>query len=279
MQRHADPGQGGRRRFPKAVASGLALLGVGAAAGGIASMASGAGAATTSTTSSAPGTSVPGSTSSASPPSGSAAPGAPSEGATLGSSGTITAVGASTVDIKTSSGTTTYAVTSSSDIDKNGEATLSNLVVGDAVTFSTVTTNGTTAIDRLHAGNEAQDMPQGAPGHALSSSGTVSAVGASTVDIKTSSGTTTYAVTSSSDIDKNGEATLSNLVVGDAVTFSTVTTNGTTAIDRLHAGNEAQDMPQGAPGGGPGPGSGSNGPSGSSTSSGSSSSSSTQSSA
>jgi hypothetical protein len=101
-------------------------------------------------------------------------------------------------------------------------------------------------------------------------------VGASTVDIRTSSGTTTYAVTSSSDIDKNGEATVSDLAVGDAVTFSTVTTRGTTAIDRLHAGNEAQDMPQGALGGGPGPGAGSNGSTGSSSSS---TSSSTQSSA
>jgi hypothetical protein len=185
-------------------------------------------------------------------------------------------VGASTVDIRTSSGTTTYAVTSSSDIDKNGEATVSDLAVGDAVTFSTVTTNGTTAIDRLHAGNEAQNAPQRDPGHALSSSGTVTAVGASTVDIRTSSGTTTYAVTSSTDIDKNGEATVSDLAVGDAVTFSTVTTRGTTAIDRLHAGNEAQDMPQGALGGGPGPGAGSNGSTGSSSSS---TSSSTQSSA
>jgi hypothetical protein len=160
-------------------------------------------------------------------------------------------------------------VTSSSDIDKNGESTLSVLAVGDAVTFSTVTTNGTTAIDKLHAGNAALDMPPGGPGGTLSSSGTVTAVGTSSVTIQTSSATTTYAVTSSSDIDKNGESTLSALAVGDAVTFSTVTTNGTTAIDKLHAGNAALDMPPGGPGGGPGAGYGappnsSNGSSGSS---------------
>jgi hypothetical protein len=79
-------------------------------------------------------------------------------------------------------------------------------------------------------------------------------VGTSSVTIQTSSATTTYAVTSSSDIDKNGESTLSVLAVGDAVTFSTVTTNGTTAIDKLHAGNAALDMPPGGPGGMPGGG-------------------------
>ena len=145
-------------------------------------------------------------------------------------------------------------MTSSSDIDKNGEATLSALAVGDAVTFSTVTTNGTTAIDKLHAGDPTKDMPQGGPGGpggALSLSGTVTAVGSSDVTIKTSSATTTYAVTGTSDIDKNGEATLSDLAVGDAVTFNTVTTSGTTAIDKLHAGNEQLDMP---PGPGPMPG-------------------------
>jgi hypothetical protein len=48
-----------------------------------------------------------------------------------------------------------------------------------------------------------------------------------------------------------------------------VTTNGTTAIDKLHAGNAALDMPPGGPGGGPGAGYGapsnsSNGPNASS---------------
>ena len=69
--------------------------------------------------------------------------------------GTVTAVGASSVTIKTSSGTATYSVTSSSDIDKNGKTTLSALAVGDNVAFSTVTTNGSSAIDTLYAGNAA----------------------------------------------------------------------------------------------------------------------------
>ncbi|HET6793036.1 MAG TPA: hypothetical protein VFH45_01255, partial [Acidimicrobiales bacterium] len=59
-----------------------------------------------------------------------------------------------------------------------------------------------------------------------------------------------------SDIDKNGEATLSNLAPGDAVKFSV--RPGTTTIGVLHAGNEALDQPQGGPGGhghdGPPPG-------------------------
>ncbi len=247
-----------RRRMSRLVASGLGLLGVGGVAGGIASTALSASAATTSTPGAAsPSTSGGGSSTTPSPPAG--------YGLML--SGTVTAVGTSDVTIKTSTGTTTYAVTSSSDIDKNGEASLSSLAVGDAVTFSTVTTNGTTTIDRLHAGNAQLDMPKGAgAGGALALSGTVTAVGTSDVTIKTSTGTTTYAVTSSSDIDKNGEASLSSLAVGDAVTFSTVTTNGTTTIDRLHAGSAQLDMPPGGPPP-PAPGTGNSSSTGSSSTS------------
>ena len=46
-------------------------------------------------------------------------------------------------------------------------------------------------------------------------------------------------VDGNSDVDKNGESQLSKLVVGDKVTFSL---NGTT-IDKLHAGDEAKNMP------------------------------------
>ena len=88
----------------------------------------------------------------------------------------------------------------------------------------------------------------GGRGGALNLTGTVTGVGSSTVTIKTSSGTTAYSVASSSDIDKNGEAALSNLVVGDAVTFSVASSNAK-QIDKLHAGDEAKDMPQGGPGG------------------------------
>jgi competence protein ComGC len=66
------------------------------------------------------------------------------------------------VTIKTSSGTTEYKVDSNSDIDKNGEAALKDLVVGDAVTFS-VDSTSTTTIDKLHAGNEALNKPTAAP--------------------------------------------------------------------------------------------------------------------
>ena len=85
--------------------------------------------------------------------------GAPKGAPTLPKSGTVTAVGSNSVTIDG----TTYAVTSSSDIDKNGEATLSDLVVGDTVTFSTVSSASTPTIDKLHAGNEALDRPTGPP--------------------------------------------------------------------------------------------------------------------
>src|ERR1700757_4423397 len=49
-------------------------------------------------------------------------------------SSTVTALGTNSVTIDGK----VYAVTSSSDIDKNGEATLSDLAAGDKVTFSTM---------------------------------------------------------------------------------------------------------------------------------------------
>jgi hypothetical protein len=85
-------------------------------------------------------------------------------------------------------------------------------------------------------------------GGALDLSGTVCALGSDSVTIKTSSATTVYTIDSASDVDKNGEAKLSDLSVGDAVRFSV--RSGTTTIDKLHAGDEAQDRPAGGPGGG-----------------------------
>ncbi len=98
--------------------------------------------------------------------------------------------------------------------------------------------------------------------HMLDHTGTVTAVGASSVTIKESSGTTTYAVDANSDIDKNGEAKLSDLKAGDGVRFSVVTVSGKKTIGILHSGDEALNRPHGGHGphpgeGGPGmPGSG-----------------------
>lgn len=182
MQPHKETEPGGRRRLNKVVVSGLALLGVGGVAGGVASMALSSGVATAATTTTAPassgtsGSSSSGSSSSSStgtsvtPQPGGRGPGAPPGGVALPLHGTVTAVGASSVTIKTTSGTETYVVTDSSSIDKNGKATLSALAVGDDVAFSTVTTDGTTAIDKLIAGNMA-----GGCGHA--GSGTAPATG------------------------------------------------------------------------------------------------------
>jgi hypothetical protein len=93
--------------------------------------------------------------------------------AALGLSGTVTAVGADTVSIKTSAGATTvYKVDNTSDIDKNGEATLGDLVAGDAVRYSV--RPGTTTIDKLHAGDESKDLPSGPPGGSRGSTGSSS---------------------------------------------------------------------------------------------------------
>jgi hypothetical protein len=107
---------------------------------------------------------------------------------------------------------------------------------------------------------EAQEHHGGPGGFGLNLSGTVTAVGKSSVTIKTASGTTEYSVTTSSDIDKNGEAALSNLVIGDKVIFNVARSNAK-QIDKLHAGDEAKNLPQGrggprppAPGEAPAPG-------------------------
>jgi hypothetical protein len=88
-------------------------------------------------------------------------------------------------------------------------------------------------------------------GHAFGSplSGTVTAldVTGKTVTIKTSNGTTTYKVDAQSDVDKNGEAQLSDLKAGDAVRFAV--RPGTSTIAVLHAGDEAKDRPAMRPGG------------------------------
>jgi hypothetical protein len=161
--------QGSRRR---SIAIGVLGAVAGVAGGAIIASAVTAGAATTgsgSTSSSAVSStgsaSSGGSTSSGSSTSGSTNPtnANPPAYHVPSKSGTVTAVGSSSVTIKSSAGTVTYAVTSASDIDKNGEAQLSDLAVGDAVTFDTTTSNGQTIIDKLHAGDEAKDRPAGPP--------------------------------------------------------------------------------------------------------------------
>ena len=137
-------------------------------------------------------------------------------------------------------------------------------VITSGLAFGAVSANAATTSTGTAATATATDAP--APsgtshghGHGLDLSGTVTAVGTGSVTIKTATATTEYAVSATSDIDKNGEATLSDLVVGDAVTFSTTTTTDiTTTVDKLHAGNEALNKPSGPPpaGGGTGAGAG-----------------------
>jgi hypothetical protein len=138
---------------------GVALAGSGLAAGAIlgSTVTAGASPNPAATLSSSSGSNGSSSTSAASGTSGSSG-GASSGTATqrppdrgLPQSGTVTASGK------------TYAVTSNSDIDKNGEASLSSLAVGDAVTFDTDPSAATPTIDKLHAGSESLDRPTGPP--------------------------------------------------------------------------------------------------------------------
>ena len=129
-------------------------------------------------------------------------------------------------------------------------AVLAGTIGAQAATPSPSPSSSTAATTNdAHPGDngvpEAQEQ-QGGHGRGLDLSGTVAAVGSSTVTIKMGTGSTVYTVTSSSDIDKNGEASLSALAAGDAVTFSVDGAN-TKQIDKLHAGDEAKNRPPGAP--------------------------------
>lgn len=110
---------------------------------------------------------------------------------------------------------------------------------------SAVTSSSPSTATDPHPGDNGKDgVPEAQEHHDrhhLALSGTVTAVGTSSVTIKTATATE-YAVTSASDLDKNGEAALKNLAVGDAVTFSVDSAN-TKQIDKLHAGDQTNDMP------------------------------------
>lgn len=119
-----------------------------------------------------------------------------------------------------------------------GAGVVAGAIVGGTVLSNAATTSPTPG----SSSSPSQPQDRHGPGGMLNLSGTVTAVGSSSVTIRTSTGTTTYQVDSHSDIDKNGEAQLSSLKPGDAVRFSVTSGN---VIDKLHAGNEALNMPHG----------------------------------
>lgn len=77
--------------------------------------------------------------------------------------------------------------------------------------------------------------------HRLPLTGTVTSVGSGSVTITVGGASKTYVVDGNSDIDKNGEAKLSDLAAGDAVRFALRPDGKTIAV--LHAGDEAKDRP------------------------------------
>lgn len=123
-----------------------------------------------------------------------------------------------------------------------GAGVIAGAIIGGTVLSGAATTPSPTA---PAAGSPASPRDGHGPGRGLGLSGTVTAVGGSSVTIKTSAGTTTYKVDGNSDIDKNGEAQLSSLKAGDAVRFSVTSAN---VIDKLHAGDETLNRPQGGAG-------------------------------
>jgi hypothetical protein len=126
-----------------------------------------------------------------------------------------------------------------------GAGVVAGAIIGGTVLSGAAITASPTAPAAGMAGSSASDGFGHGPGRGLALSGTVMALGASSVTIKTAAGSTTYKVDSNSDIDKNGEAQLSSLEVGDAVRFSVTSAN---VIDKLHAGDEALNRPRGGAG-------------------------------
>jgi hypothetical protein len=146
------------------------------------------------------------------------------------------------VTIKTSTATATYSVTATTAIFKPGtatpgnaepgkarpgKATLADVKVGDTVFFDT-TTKGGNVLARLFDGKMPGAVgPRGPANGVKPLTGTVTAVGTSTVTIKTSTATTTYSVTSTTTIEKFAKGSLDGVKVGDTVRFETTTTGGT----------------------------------------------------
>src|SRR3954452_12476710 len=146
-------------RRTTAQAAGLLLAG--AAAGGVLAVTFGASASSPSA-----GPSGPASYAANGPgPGGYAGPGGHHGPGRFGAmqAGSVTSVDAKSVTIKSTAGTKTYAVDANSDIDKNGEAKLSDLKAGDAVHFAV--RPGTSTIAVLHAGDEALNRPAFGSGH------------------------------------------------------------------------------------------------------------------
>jgi hypothetical protein len=253
--------EGGRRFLGvpvgrRAVAAAAVLVGGGAIAGGVLASTIGASAS--------PGTvQLPAASSSPATPPASAPPHVRGDGPGRlagGSTGTVTAVGTATVTIKTSTATTTYSVTSATTIFKAGtpapdkatvgKATLADVKVGDTVFFATTTKDGT-VLARLLDGKLPARGPGGPANGVKPLTGTVTAVGTSTVTIKTSTATTTYSVTSTTTIEKFAQGSLDGVKVGDTVSFETTTTGGT-VLAHLMDGKPAFGG-RGGPGfGGPG---------------------------
>jgi hypothetical protein len=68
--------------------------------------------------------------------------------------GTLTAVGGSTVTVRSAKGTATYRVTSSTEVIRNGaHATLAQLKAGDPALVQVLTVAGKQEVGRIFAGN------------------------------------------------------------------------------------------------------------------------------
>ncbi len=131
--------------------------------------------------------------------------------------GTVKAVGASSITVTVSGADKTYAVNADTRYFRAGPATLSDIKVGDTVRFATSADGKTLTFVGEGKGGGPRGMLR------ESTAGTVKAVTASSITVTVNGADKTYAVTAQTKYFKAGSAKLSDVKVGDAVHFLTST--------------------------------------------------------
>ena len=172
--------------------------------------------------------------------------------------GTVAAVTPTSITVKTTAGTSTYTVGASTQVLVNGATgQLSAVTVGSTVLVQVPTTGSTTTATRIIVGGFPGPGGAGGQGGGVAGeqhlSGTITAVGSSSITVKSTAGTATYAVNGTTEIDVNGStSTLSALKVGSAVTVHVYPSGSTMMAERIIVGG-TDGQPGGAVPGGAAP--------------------------
>ena len=203
---HESPQTPTERRSRTPMALKLGLLGAGVVAGAVVAgtMTAGAATPTTAPSSAAAGYGYG--------PAGSGGPRGEHKALT---SGTVKAVGASSITVTVNGADKVYTVNADTRYFRAGPATLSDIKVGDTVHFATSADGKTLTFIGDGKGGGPRGMLR------QSTAGTVKAVGASSITVTVNGADKTYAVTAQTQYFKQGPAKFSDIKAGDAVHFLT----------------------------------------------------------